>query len=158
LRRADAWITGANDEIDFGPYDSRRVVRKLIDAKPKAAIVDDEVFAIDETIRFDRIEQGDIIKRIAWTKMQVAEAISPPWLLSTRGKRPCSRGASDQRHEVATSHWFSPTGRGPHTTTLLSARRQASREYVAYGSIATHFRFARGVRYSLDSDQIAVLR
>ncbi|MGB6541927.1 MAG: hypothetical protein WBF03_13765 [Xanthobacteraceae bacterium] len=41
MRGADAWITGTNDEIDFGLYDSRCVVRKLIDAKPKAAIVDD---------------------------------------------------------------------------------------------------------------------
>jgi hypothetical protein len=78
LRGADAWITGANDEIDFGLDDCRRVLRKLIDAKPKAAIVDNEIFTIDEAVWFHGFEQGDIVERVALTKMQVAETISPP--------------------------------------------------------------------------------
>jgi hypothetical protein len=126
LRGADAWITGANDEIDFGPYDSRRVVRKLIDAQPKAAIVDDEVFAVDEAIRFDRIEQGDIIERIAWTEMQVAEAIDSPWLLSTRGKRPCSRHTADKRDEIAPPHRHPPVAEASSALMMLSLLRRAS--------------------------------
>jgi hypothetical protein len=45
------------------------VVCKLIDAEPKAAIVDNEVFTIDEAIWFHRIKKGDIIRRITGTKM-----------------------------------------------------------------------------------------
>ena len=89
---ANAWITGANDEIHFGLDDSRRVVCKLIDAKPKAAVVDNEVFTIDEAIWFHRIKKGGIIRRRTGTKMQVTKAIGSPRLLRPGANRPsCNR-------------------------------------------------------------------
>jgi hypothetical protein len=44
---------------------------------PSSAIIDNEVFTIDEAIWFHRIKKSDIIRRITGTKMQVVETSAP---------------------------------------------------------------------------------
>jgi hypothetical protein len=110
---ADARITRANDEVHFGLDNNRRVVGKLIDAEPEAAIVDNEVFTIDEAIWSHRIKKGDIIRRVAGTKMQVTEAIGSSRLLCPSGNWPRRNRSPEQYDELAPSHAPSLT---PRTT------------------------------------------
>jgi hypothetical protein len=89
LRGANGRFTCANDEIHFGPDDCRRVVRKLVDAQSKTVIVDHKILPIDETVRLHRVEKRGILRRLAWTQMQITEAINTTRLLRARSERPC---------------------------------------------------------------------
>ncbi len=86
LRGANGWLARANDEIDMGLDDFRCMIVKRTDAQPKTRLVDHKILSIDETVRLHRIEKRGIVRRIAWTQMQVTEAIGPPRFLRQRCK------------------------------------------------------------------------
>ena len=83
----NGWVARGNNDVDMGFGNRRSVFRKLLDAQSKTLAVDYEVLPINETIRLHRIEQGDVPWRVAWTKVQITEAINPARLLRARGHR-----------------------------------------------------------------------
>src|SRR6516165_6590154 len=65
--------------------------------------IDHEVLAIDEAEPPQLVEQREMMRRVAWTGVQAADAISPPGFLRARRERPRGRTA-EQRNELATLH------------------------------------------------------
>src|SRR5262249_54031202 len=65
--------------------------------------IDYEVLAVDEAEPPQLVEQREMMRRVAWTGVQAADAISPPGFLRARRERPRSR-AAEERDELAPSH------------------------------------------------------
>src|SRR6516165_4848973 len=55
--------------------------------------IDYEVLAIDEAEPPQLVEQREMMRRVAWTGMQAADAINPPGFLRPRRERPRRRAA-----------------------------------------------------------------
>jgi hypothetical protein len=70
------------------PDDRRRVLRKLIEAEPKTAIVDHKILSVDEAVWFHRLEQRCIPRCLAWAQVQVTKTINPVRLLCASRDRP----------------------------------------------------------------------
>jgi hypothetical protein len=63
--------------------------------------IDHEVLAVDEAEPPQLVEQREMMRRIAWTGVQAAEAINPSGFLRARSERPRSGSAAEQRDELA---------------------------------------------------------
>src|SRR5215831_12249668 len=66
--------------------------------------IDYEVLAVDKAEPPQLVEQREMMRRVAWTGMQAADAINPSGFLRARRERPRDRRAAERRDEVATSH------------------------------------------------------
>src|SRR6516225_178948 len=73
--------------------------------------IDHEVLAIDEAEPPQLVEQREMMRRVAWTGVQAADAINPPGFLRVRCQRPCRRRAAEQRDERATLHSITSSAR-----------------------------------------------
>src|SRR5258707_15710869 len=59
--------------------------------------IDHEVLAVDEAEPPQLVEQREMMRRVAWTGVQAADAINPSEFLRARRERPHSRSAAEQR-------------------------------------------------------------
>src|SRR5262245_13278798 len=67
--------------------------------------IDYEVLAVNEAEPPQLVEQREMMRRVAWTGVQAADAISPPGFLRARRERPRDRSAAEQRDELAPFQW-----------------------------------------------------
>src|SRR5262245_57038539 len=63
--------------------------------------IDYEVLAVDEAEPPQLVEQREMMRRVAWTGVQAADAISPPGFLRSRRERPRDCRAAEQHDERA---------------------------------------------------------
>src|SRR5262249_15034147 len=66
--------------------------------------IDYEVLAVDKAEPPQLVEQREMMRRVAWTGMQAADAINPSGFLRARRERPRDRRAAEQRDELAPVH------------------------------------------------------
>jgi hypothetical protein len=67
--------------------------------------------ALDEAEPPQLVIQREMMRRIAWTGVQAAEAINPSGFLRARRQRPCRSRAAEQRDELATLHSITSSAR-----------------------------------------------
>src|SRR5262245_42152979 len=73
--------------------------------------IDYEVLAVDKAEPPQLVEQREMMRRVAWTGVQAADAISPPGFLRARRERPRHRRAAEQRDELAAFHSITSSAR-----------------------------------------------
>jgi hypothetical protein len=67
--------------------------------------------ALDEAEPPQLVIQREMMRRIAWTGVQAADAINPSGFLRARHERPRGRSAAEQRDELAASHSITSSAR-----------------------------------------------
>src|SRR5262249_50202866 len=99
-----------------------RMYRESLSGHAVTSRIDHEILAVDEAEPPHLLEQREMMRRIAWTRVQAAEAIDPPGFLCTRRERP-RRRAADQRDELAAFHSITSSARASSLsgTSRLSA-------------------------------------
>src|SRR5262249_40459980 len=77
--------------------------RESLSGHAVASRIDYEVLTVDEAEPPQLVEQREMMRRVAWTGVQAADAINPSGFLRTRRQRP-RRRAAEQRYERAPFH------------------------------------------------------
>src|SRR6516165_827989 len=90
--------------------------REPLSGQAVTSRIDYEVLAVNEAEPPQLVEQREMMRRVAWTGVQAADAISPPGFLRPRRDRPRSCRAAEQRDELAP----------PHTHSISSSARASS--------------------------------
>src|SRR5262245_51191122 len=73
--------------------------------------IDYEVLAVDKAEPPQLVEQREMMRRVAWTGMQAADAINPSGFLRARRERPRDRRAAEERDELAAPHSITSSAR-----------------------------------------------
>jgi len=101
---ANIRIAATVDDVDVGFDELRGMLGKLVGVQAVPTLVDPQILPGDEALPFQLVEQGDVMRRAARTKMQAAEAIGPARLLGVRAERPRSRRAAEKSDKFASPH------------------------------------------------------
>ena len=74
------------------------------------------VLAVDEAEPPQLVKQREMMRRIAWTGVQAANAVNPSGFLRARRERPRRRRAADERDELAPLHSITSSARASSVT------------------------------------------
>src|SRR5262249_6272913 len=80
-----------------------RMCREPLSGHAVTSRIDHEILAVDEAEPPQLVEERVMMRRVAWTGVQAADAINPSGFLRARRERP-RRRAAEQCDEVAASH------------------------------------------------------
>src|SRR5262249_49264850 len=103
---ANCCISSRQDHVYASFHQIGRMYRESLSGHAVTSRIDHESLAVDEAEPPHLLEQREMMRRIAWTRVQAAEAIDPPGFLRPRRERPRSR-AAEQSDELAASHSWS---------------------------------------------------
>src|SRR5262249_20683666 len=109
LGGANRCISSRQDHVHASFHQIGRMCREPLSGHAVTNRIDYEVLAVDKAEPPQLVEQREMMRRVAWTGVQAAPAISPPGFLRARRERPRGRRAADQRDEIASFHAHSIT-------------------------------------------------
>src|SRR5215472_15494476 len=98
---ANRCISSRQDHVHASLHQIGRMYREPFSGHAVTRRIDHEVLAVDEAEPPQLVEQREMMRRIAWTGVQAAEAINPSGFLCARDERPRSGSAAEQRDELA---------------------------------------------------------
>jgi hypothetical protein len=97
---ANRCISSRQDHVHASLHQIGRMYREPLSGHAVTRCIDHEVLAVGEAEPPQLVEQREMMRRIAWTGVQAAEAINPSGFLRPHRERPRSH-AAEQRDELA---------------------------------------------------------
>src|SRR5262249_23112995 len=91
------------DHVPASFHQIGRMCREPLSGHAVTSRIDYEVLAVDKAEPPQFVEHREMMRRVAWTGVQAADAISPPGFLRARRERPCRRPA-EKRDECPPPH------------------------------------------------------
>src|SRR5262249_50421637 len=98
---ANRCISSCQDHVHASLHQIGRMCREPLSGYAVTSRIDHEGLAVDEAEPPQLVEQRQMVRRVAWTGVQPAEAISPAGLLCARREWPRCCRAAEERDELA---------------------------------------------------------